>query len=115
MFEDGSGDLFKQRLDVPERYWKITEADYSERKLWDAYKDAYENAWGKCSTKHAPWFVIPADQKWFLDLAISQIITETMDELDIKLSRPTIDIADISKKYHRAKKSKSATSRTGSK
>jgi PPK2 family polyphosphate:nucleotide phosphotransferase len=91
---------FKQRLDDPERHWKISEADYSEREYWDSYEAAYEDALSKCSTEDAPWFVIPSDHKWFRDLAISQIIVETMEGLGIELPKPTVDIADIRKKYH---------------
>jgi PPK2 family polyphosphate:nucleotide phosphotransferase len=93
---------FKKRLDDPDRRWKISEADYKERKFWDAYERAYEDLLSKCSTKHAPWFVIPADHKWFRDLAISNIIVDTMQGLGIKIPKPTVNIADIRKKYHAA-------------
>ncbi len=91
---------FGQRLDDPARRWKISEADYSEREYWASYAAAYEDALGKCSTSDAPWFVIPSDHKWFRDLAISQIIVETMEKLDIQVPRPTVNIADIRRKYH---------------
>jgi PPK2 family polyphosphate:nucleotide phosphotransferase len=92
---------FKQRLDDPLRQWKISEADYSERKYWDCYSDAYEDALSKCSTEDAPWFVIPSDHKWFRSLAISRIVVETMEGLGIKLPEPTVNIADIRRKYHK--------------
>jgi PPK2 family polyphosphate:nucleotide phosphotransferase len=91
---------FGQRLDDPARRWKISEADYSEREYWTSYEAAYEDALGKCSTSDAPWFVIPSDHKWFRDLAISQIIVETMERLDIQVPKPTVNIADIRRKYH---------------
>jgi PPK2 family polyphosphate:nucleotide phosphotransferase len=91
---------FRQRLDDPARRWKISEADYSEREYWASYAAAYEDALGKCSTGDAPWFVIPSDHKWFRDLAISQIIVETMKKLDIQVPRPTVNIAGIRRKYH---------------
>jgi hypothetical protein len=56
----------------------------------------------KTSTDHAPWFVIPSNHKWFRDLAISQIITSTLENMDMKLPRPTVDLADIARKYHAA-------------
>ena len=56
----------------------------------------------KCSTKYAPWFVIPSDHKWFRDLAISNIIVDTMQDLGIETPKPTVDITDIRKKYHAA-------------
>lgn len=95
---------FKQRLDDPARHWKISEADYSEREYFANYEAAYEDALSECSTKAAPWFVIPADHKWFRNLAISQIIVETMKKLDIKAPEPTVNIADIRRKYHEAEK-----------
>lgn len=93
---------FKERLDDPSRLWKISEGDYSEREYWDAYEAAYEEALGKCSTQDAPWFVIPSDHKWFRNLAVSQIIVETMESLGIEVPKPTVDISDIRKKYHAA-------------
>ncbi len=93
---------FKRRLDDPARLWKISEADYTEREYWDGYQAAYEDALGKCSTNGAPWFVIPSDHKWFRNLAISRIIVETMEDLGIELPKPTVNIADIRKKYHEA-------------
>jgi PPK2 family polyphosphate:nucleotide phosphotransferase len=91
---------FGQRLDDPARRWKISEADYSEREYWASYEAAYEDALSKCSTSDAPWFVIPSDHKWFRNLAISQIIVETMENLDIQVPKPTVNIADIRRKYH---------------
>ncbi|CAN5810828.1 polyphosphate kinase 2 family protein [soil metagenome] len=93
---------FKQRLDDPARHWKISEADYSERKYWGDYEKAYEAALSRCSTDAAPWFVIPSDHKWFRNLAISRIIVETMINLGIEVPKPTVDIDEIREKYHRA-------------
>lgn len=91
---------FKQRIDDPTRHWKISDADYSERAYWDAYTDAFEAALSKCSTHHAPWFVIPSNHKWFRNLAISQIVVDTLEALDMKFPEPSVDIAEIKKKYH---------------
>jgi len=93
---------FKQRLDDPSRHWKISESDYSERELWPKYADAYEEAIAKTSTKHAPWYIIPANHKWFRNLAVSQIIADTMDEMGLKLPPTHVDIADIRRKFHAA-------------
>jgi PPK2 family polyphosphate:nucleotide phosphotransferase len=93
---------FRRRLDDPARRWKISEADYSEREYWDSYEKAYEDALRKCSTCDAPWFVIPSDHKWFRNLAISQIIVETMHKLGLKFPAPTVNIPEIRKKYHEA-------------
>jgi PPK2 family polyphosphate:nucleotide phosphotransferase len=95
---------FKQRLDDPGRQWKISEADYSEREYWSEYEKAYEAALGKCSTDDAPWYVIPSDHKWFRDLAIAQIIVETMEKLGIEVPQPTVNIDEIRRKYHKTEK-----------
>ena len=91
---------FKQRIDDPARHWKISEGDYAERPFWNAYTDAFEAALGKCSTEHAPWFVIPSNHKWFRNLAISQIVSDTLESLNMKFPAPTVDIKEIKKKYH---------------
>ncbi len=100
--KDEQLERFGKRLDDPEKQWKISEADYSERTYWDNYEKAYEDVLDKCSTADAPWFVIPSDHKWFRNLAISRIIVETMESLDIQLPKTTVNIADIKKKYHHA-------------
>lgn len=94
---------FKQRLDDPARRWKISEADYTERKYWSDYTEAFEDMLHKTSTKHAPWYVIPSNHKWFRDLAISHIINHAMEDLKMKLPKPTVDIDDIRRQYSRAK------------
>jgi PPK2 family polyphosphate:nucleotide phosphotransferase len=93
---------FKQRLDDPSRNWKISDSDYSERELWPKYIEAYEDALERTSTKRAPWYVIPANHKWFRNLAISQIVADTMDEMGLKLPPPRVDLAAIRRKYHAA-------------
>ncbi|MGI8436643.1 MAG: PPK2 family polyphosphate kinase [Chthoniobacterales bacterium] len=93
---------FKDRLDDPTRHWKISEADYTERERWDDYTAADDDALNKCSTESAPWFVIPSDHKWFRNLAISQIIVETMEAMGIQIPQPSVDIADIRRRYHHA-------------
>jgi PPK2 family polyphosphate:nucleotide phosphotransferase len=93
---------FKDRLDDPSRHWKISDADYSERELWSKYEVAYQDAIEQTSTKHAPWYVIPANHKWFRDLAISQIISDTLSEMDLRLPPTHVDIAAIRRKYHAA-------------
>ncbi|HEY2106617.1 MAG TPA: polyphosphate kinase 2 family protein [Candidatus Binataceae bacterium] len=93
---------FKQRLDDPARHWKISETDYSERELWPDYIEAFEEAMEKTSTRHAPWYVIPSDHKWFRNLAISEIVADTMENMDLKLPPTQVDIARIRRKYHAA-------------
>ena len=93
---------FKQRLDDPARQWKISDADYKERDFWDDYTSAYEDMLSKCSTKHAPWYVIPSNHKWFRNLAVSQIICATLEDMGMKMPQPSVDIASIKALYHRA-------------
>ena len=100
--EDEQLRRFKQRLDDPARQWKISEADYKEREYWDEYTKAFEDALSKCNTTEAPWFVIPANHKWFRNLAISQIVVDTLESLKMEFPRPTVDIKEIEKKYHQA-------------
>jgi PPK2 family polyphosphate:nucleotide phosphotransferase len=95
---------FKQRLDDPARRWKISEADYAEREFWEDYQKAYEDALSRTSTKHAPWFIIPANHKWFRNLAVSRIVVENLESLKLKVPKPTVDIEEIRRKYHAAVK-----------
>jgi len=95
---------FKQRLDDPSRHWKISESDYSERELWPQYVDAYEDAMKLTSTRHAPWYIIPSNLKWFRNLAVSQIIADTMDDMGLKLPPTRIDLVEIRRKYHAAQR-----------
>src|SRR5947209_234538 len=93
---------FKKRLDDPARQWKISESDYKERDYWDDYIEAFEDVLTKTSTERAPWFIIPANHKWFRDLSISQIITSTMEEMNMRMPKPTVNLAEIRRKYHQA-------------
>lgn len=97
-------DRFKRRLDDPLQRWKISEADYYERAHWDRYTEAFEDMLSKTSTLYAPWFVIPSNNKSFRDLAVSQIVTRTLEDLDMKWPEPAVDIADIRRRYHAAEK-----------
>lgn len=95
---------FKERLDNPHKQWKISEKDYTEREYWDEYTEAFEAMLSQCSTESAPWFVIPANHKWFRNLAIAQIMVEYMEGLNMKFPKPTVDIGKIRKKYFKAKR-----------
>jgi PPK2 family polyphosphate:nucleotide phosphotransferase len=95
---------FKQRLDDPGRHWKISQSDYAEREFWHEYQEAYEEAISKCSTAYAPWYIIPSNHKWFRNLAVSQIVVNTLESLNMKLPAPTVSIEEIRRKYHAASK-----------
>lgn len=80
---------FLERLDQPEKNWKFSAADVREREYWDDYMDAYEDMIRNTSTKHSPWFVIPADNKWFTRLVLAAAVVDTLDDLD--LAYPKVD------------------------
>ena len=95
---------FKERLDDPTKHWKISEADYKERGFWKDYVGAYEEALSRCSTSHAPWFVIPSNHKWFRDLAIARIVVEHLESLRMKYPKAAVNIGKIRREYHAAER-----------
>lgn len=99
---------FKDRLDDPAKNWKISEADYKERAYWDDYRAAYEEALSRCSTERAPWFIIPANHKWFRDFAVARIVVEHLEGLGLGYPKPTVDLAQIRREYHQAQEAASA-------
>lgn len=70
------------RLDDPQKRWKFSMGDLAERKLWDEYQRAYEDALTLCNTKHAPWHIIPSDRKWYRNMVVSGILRETLEKMD---------------------------------
>jgi len=83
----------QDRLKDSTKRWKISAADFAERKYWTAYQQAYEELLTRCSTSAAPWFVIPADHKWFRNWAVAQIIVETLAGLKMKFPKPKFNAA----------------------
>jgi PPK2 family polyphosphate:nucleotide phosphotransferase len=81
---------FMRRLDTPEKNWKFSDSDVHERKFWDDYMRTYEEAIRGTSSKHAPWFVVPADNRWFTRLVVAAAIVETVEHLD--LTYPKVDV-----------------------
>jgi PPK2 family polyphosphate:nucleotide phosphotransferase len=79
------------RIDDPDKRWKLSPADFAERVYWQEYQAAYEDVLSRTSHKHAPWFVIPADHKWFRNVAISEILVEAMTALKLEYPKPTFD------------------------
>ena len=81
------------RLDDPTKRWKFSSADLAERKLWDDYQAAYEDALAKCNTTHAPWNVIPSDRKWYRNLVVSELLKDTLEAMDPQFppSEPGLD------------------------
>ncbi|MDA8051088.1 MAG: polyphosphate kinase 2 family protein [Rhodospirillales bacterium] len=95
---------FAERLEDPARNWKISEADYAERALWKSYQATYEEVLAGTSTEAAPWFVIPANHKWFRNLAVSAIVVHTLEALGMRYPPPGVDLARIRREYHAAEK-----------
>jgi PPK2 family polyphosphate:nucleotide phosphotransferase len=93
---------FRKRIDNPKKNWKISDADYSERPYWDAYTAAFEDALSRCSTDDSPWFVIPANRKWFRNLAIADIVVEAMEGLNMRYPEPSVAMDEIRRMYHEA-------------
>jgi PPK2 family polyphosphate:nucleotide phosphotransferase len=86
--KDEQKERFLKRIDEPEKNWKFSVTDVKERKHWDKYMEAYEDAISHTSKEHAPWYVIPADKKWFMRAAVGDIIVGTLESLN--LSYPEI-------------------------
>jgi PPK2 family polyphosphate:nucleotide phosphotransferase len=84
---------FLARLDEPEKHWKFSQADVREREFWDDYQDAFEDMIRHTADKHAPWYVVPADHKWFTHMVVAAAIVETLEELD--LGYPKVDAAKL--------------------
>ncbi len=75
---------FMERLDTPEKNWKFSAADIKERQFWDDYQKAYEDAIRATATEYAPWYVVPADHKWFSRLVVAQVLADTLKKMDLK-------------------------------
>jgi PPK2 family polyphosphate:nucleotide phosphotransferase len=80
------------RLDRPEKHWKYNPTDIDERERWPAYQEAYQVAVEKCSTEHAPWFVVPADRKWYARLAVQQLVVEHLRMMALQWPAATFDV-----------------------
>jgi PPK2 family polyphosphate:nucleotide phosphotransferase len=86
------GQRLKQRLLDPTKYWKYNPADVDERAHWDDYQAAYADALTRCSTEYAPWYVVPADLKWYRDWAVANILVETLGDLGLHYPPPSFDL-----------------------
>jgi PPK2 family polyphosphate:nucleotide phosphotransferase len=83
------------RLDNPNKHWKFRSGDLEERKLWDQYMQAYEDVLNKTSTEAAPWYIIPANHKWYRDFVISKVLVDTLEGLNLKFPEPEENLAGI--------------------
>ena len=90
------------RLGQPEKHWKFSSNDISERQYWDDYQRAYSVAIGRCSTAAAPWYVIPANRKWYRNWAVSQLLIETMEQMKLTYPNPHLDVRALKKSLQAA-------------
>jgi PPK2 family polyphosphate:nucleotide phosphotransferase len=86
---------FRARLEDKTKSWKFSEADIKERAYWDQYIQAYNAALRKCTTPQAPWYVIPANKKWFRNLAVSEILIHTLESMKMKFPKAPVDLSHI--------------------
>ncbi|QXC61574.1 polyphosphate kinase 2 family protein [Aquihabitans sp. G128] len=93
--KDEQKERFQSRLDEPEKRWKFSAADLTVRAKWDAYADAYADAIGETSTEAAPWYVVPADRKWYRDWAVLQILLGHLRDLDPQYPAEEAGLADL--------------------
>ncbi len=98
--KDEQKNRFLDRINEPDKNWKFSFGDIKEREHWDDYQKAFEQAISNTSTKHAPWYIIPADNKWFSRIAISDVIISTLGSLNLKI--PELE-ADERAKLDKAK------------
>ncbi|GIU92209.1 MAG: hypothetical protein KatS3mg011_1115 [Acidimicrobiia bacterium] len=83
------------RLDDPRKRWKFNPGDLDDRALWDEYQAAYQEAIRRTTTEHAPWYVVPADRKWYRNVVVSAILVRTLERLDLRWPEPTEDLSDV--------------------
>ena len=84
-------DRFQARLNTPEKHWKIQKSDFADRKRWRHFQASYEEALSHTSTTNAPWYIIPADHKWYRDVAIAGIVLHALREMKPQIPMPKLD------------------------
>jgi PPK2 family polyphosphate:nucleotide phosphotransferase len=93
--KDEQLDRLRARMEDPRKQYKVRPEDFQERQNWDKYTKAYEEALARCSTKSAPWYVVPANRKWYRNLVISRVIVETLEACKMKYPKPAMDLSKI--------------------
>ena len=89
------GRRLADRIADPDKHWKLSEADFHERKFWDAYARAYDDILSRTSHKHAPWFVVPADDKNYRNVTISKVLVDTLQGLKMRYPKPTFNVSTL--------------------
>jgi len=85
----------EERMNDPSKQWKASESDITERKFWNNYTVAYQDIINRCSNLWAPWYIIPANKKWFRNLVIALIIVDTLERMKPKFPKPTINLSEM--------------------
>jgi PPK2 family polyphosphate:nucleotide phosphotransferase len=93
--KDAQKQRLQARLDDPTKRWKFQVGDIDERALWDRYQEAYEDAIVATSTEQAPWYVVPADRKWYRNLIVSQLLIDTLERLDMRYPEAAADLDHV--------------------
>ncbi len=88
-------DRLQRRLDRPDKHWKFDPADLDDRGRWDQFMEAYSESIQRCSTNHAPWYVVPAERRWFRDMVVMQTIVDKLQSLRMSYPEPDFDPAKI--------------------
>jgi PPK2 family polyphosphate:nucleotide phosphotransferase len=86
---------FEARIHDSSRNWKLSLPDFEERQHWDNYTEAYEEALHRCSTEEAPWYVIPANRKWFRNYLVAELVVRALDNMRLKYPAPSVDISQV--------------------
>jgi PPK2 family polyphosphate:nucleotide phosphotransferase len=93
--KDEQRERFEERINDPAKQWKFGSEDLEKRKQWEDYRKAFEDALTRCSTREAPWYVVPADRNWFRDLAVSQVMVTALEKLPLHFPKARFDPSKI--------------------
>jgi PPK2 family polyphosphate:nucleotide phosphotransferase len=93
--KDEQKERLQARLDDPAKQWKFRKGDLLDRARWDDFMDAYETALSRTSQKHAPWYVVPADRKWYRNLVVAEVLVKALEDLEIQAPEPEEDLKEV--------------------
>lgn len=93
--KDEQKERLQARLDDPQKRWKFRKGDLIDRAHWDEYMEAYEDALSRTSQKHAPWYIVPADKKWYRNLVVAEVLVKTLEDLKIRVPEPEEDLKGV--------------------
>jgi PPK2 family polyphosphate:nucleotide phosphotransferase len=93
--KDEQKERLQDRLDKPDKHWKFAVEDLKTREQWDAYMEAFETVLTRCNTGYAPWYIVPANHKWYRDLVVTKAIVETLEDMKVAFPKPLIDVSSI--------------------